>query len=113
METVVTVLGSITAAFVAAYVTTMWRLRREHELDIDTDLRTARIEAFKRPWETLKVLSLHNVEAPTRPELAIWSRSSQTGTTTKEASISPDARSRLSWPARSPSGRSREGCPVW
>jgi hypothetical protein len=69
METVVTVLGSITAAFITAYVTTMWRLRREHELDIDTELRTARIEAFKRPWETLKVLSLHNVEAPTRRDL--------------------------------------------
>jgi hypothetical protein len=53
------VVGAIGAAFVTAYFTTAYRLRREHLLDIDRKLRESRIKAYETPWKELKVLSMH------------------------------------------------------
>ena len=64
----VTVLGSIGAALVTAYFTTVYKLRREHILDIDTELRGSRLKAFETPWKELKILSMHG-PAPTFQQL--------------------------------------------
>lgn len=62
------VVGSIVAAFVTAYVTTVYKLRREHVLDIDKDLRDSRVNEFKTPWKELKLLSQH-ADSPTYAQL--------------------------------------------
>ena len=69
METILTVVGSVAVAFITAYITTVVKLRQEHVLDIDKELRDARIKAYKRPWKTLKDLSMHRSETPTFEEL--------------------------------------------
>lgn len=67
--TMLSVGGSVAVAFVTAYFTTVVKLRQEHLLDIDRDLRDARIKAYKRPWKALIVLSMHRPQAPTFTEL--------------------------------------------
>jgi hypothetical protein len=69
METILTVVGSVVAAVITAYITTIVKLRQEHVLDIDKELREARIKAYKRPWGALKTLSMHSPEPPTYGEL--------------------------------------------
>jgi hypothetical protein len=69
METALTVVGSVAVAFITAWITTVVKLRREHELDIDKELRDARINAYKKPWSDLKDLSKHRSEAPSFEEL--------------------------------------------
>lgn len=62
------IVGSIVAAFVTAYVTTVYKLRQEHVLDIDKDLRDSRVNEFKKPWQALNVLSQH-ADPPTYAQL--------------------------------------------
>jgi hypothetical protein len=69
METILTVVGSVAAAFITAYITTVVKLQQEHVLDIDRELRDARIKAYKRPWGALKTLSMHSPEPPSYGEL--------------------------------------------
>lgn len=59
-----TALGSIVVALITAYYTVVYKLQREHALDIDKELRQARIEAYKQPWSALMPLSAHNPKPP-------------------------------------------------